>query len=287
MIAAVASLVVAMLSFQVGAAVAKQLIPMVGAPGTTALRLGISAMLLIVMQRPWRTVPSRSTFPIILAYGVSLGTMNFLFYQALRTIPLGIAVGLEFSGPLAVALLGSRRMLDFFWLALAMVGIALLLPLTPGSASLDPTGVAAALGAGACWALYIVCGKKAGHAHGAAASTWGMLIAACLVVPIGVASAGRSLWSMAVLPMGAAVAVMSSALPYTLEMTALRRLSTKSYGTLTSLEPAMGALTGLLLLHEQLTLVHWLGIGAVMAASAGTLGNESGVADVGERPTSA
>lgn len=284
MIAAVVSLVVAMLSFQVGAAVAKQLIPMVGAPGTTALRLGISALLLVAMQRPWRTVPSRATFPIILAYGVSLGTMNFMFYQALRTIPLGIAVGLEFTGPLAVALLGSRRTLDFFWLAMAMIGVSLLLPLTPGSAPLDPRGVASALAAGACWAVYIVCGKKAGHAHGAAASTWGMLIAACLVVPVGVADAGRALWSMAVLPMGAAVAVMSSALPYTLEMTALRHLSMKSYGTLTSLEPALGALTGLWLLHEQLTLVHWLGIGAVMIASAGTLGNESGVADVGDEP---
>lgn len=200
MIAAVASLVIAMLSFQVGAAVAKQLIPVVGAPGTTALRLGISALLLIVMQRPWRTVPSRATFPIILAYGVSLGTMNFLFYQALRTIPLGIAVGLEFSGPLAVALLGSRRMLDFFWLAMAMLGISLLLPLTPGSAALDPRGVAAALGAGACWAIYIVCGKRAGHAHGAAASTWGMLIAACLVVPVGVAAC----WRLALVDGGAA-----------------------------------------------------------------------------------
>lgn len=287
MIAAVASLVVAMLSFQFGAAVAKQLIPMVGAPGTTALRLGISALLLIVMQRPWRTVPSRANVPIILAYGLSLGTMNFVFYQALRTIPLGIAVGLEFTGPLAVALVGSHRPLHFVWLAMAVLGIALLLPLTPGSAPLDPRGVAAALAAGACWAVYIVCGKKAGHAHGAAASTWGMLVAACLVVPVGVASAGSALWSMAVLPMGAAVAVLSSALPYTLEMTALRRLSTRTYGTLTSMEPALGALTGLLLLHEQLTFVHWLGIGAVMVASAGTLGNESGVADVGERATSA
>lgn len=287
MIAAVASLVVAMLSFQFGAAVAKQLIPMVGAPGTTALRLGISALLLIVMQRPWRTVPSRANAPIILAYGLSLGTMNFVFYQALRTIPLGIAVGLEFTGPLAVALVGSHRPLHFVWLAMAVLGIALLLPLTPGSAPLDPRGVAAALAAGACWAVYIVCGKKAGHAHGAAASTWGMLVAACLVVPVGVASAGSALWSMAVLPMGAAVAVLSSALPYTLEMTALRRLSTRTYGTLTSMEPALGALTGLLLLHEQLTFVHWLGIGAVMVASAGTLGNESGVADVGERATSA
>ncbi len=172
MIAAVVSLVVAMLSFQVGASVAKQLIPMVGAAGTTALRLGISAALLIVMQRPWRTVPARSAFPVVLAYGLALGTMNFVFYQAITTIPLGIAVGLEFTGPLAVALLGSRRRLDFVWLAMAVLGLSLLLPLAPGSAPLDPRGVAFALAAGLCWALYIVFGKKAGHAHGAAASTW-------------------------------------------------------------------------------------------------------------------
>lgn len=291
MVAAVVSLVIAMLSFQVGASVAKQLIPTIGAPGTTALRLGISALLLLAMQRPWRTVPSRAALPVILAYGVSLGTMNFVFYQSIRTIPLGIAVGLEFTGPLAVALLGSRRKLDFVWLATAVVGLLLLLPLTAPGSTLDPRGVAFALAAGACWAVYIVFGQKAGHAHGAAASTWGMLIAAALIVPIGVADAGASLFSMAVLPMGAAVAVLSSAVPYTLEMTALRRLSTRTYGTLMSVEPALAALTGLVLLREQLTLTQWLGIGAVMVASVGTLGNESGVADVtneGEdRPTSA
>jgi len=287
MIAAVVSLVVAMLSFQVGASVAKQLIPLVGAAGTTALRLGISAVLLIVMQRPWRTVPSRTAFPVVLAYGLALGMMNFVFYQAITTIPLGIAVGLEFTGPLAVALLGSRRRLDFVWLAMAVLGLSLLLPFASGSRALDPRGVAFALAAGICWAIYIVFGKKAGHAHGAAASTWGMLIASCLIVPIGVADAGWALVSWSVLPLGAAMAVLSSALPYTLEMTALRRLSTKTYGTLMSVEPALAALTGLVLLHEQLTPTQWLGIAAVMIASIGTLGNEAGVADVTDNPPAA
>lgn len=268
-----------MASFQAGASLAKQLIPTIGAPGTTALRLGISALLLCLTQRPWRTVPSRSMLPVLLAYGLSLGTMNFVFYMALRTIPLGIAVGLEFTGPLAVALLGSRRHLDFLWLALAVVGLVFLLPIAPRGGSLDPAGVLFALAAGACWAMYIVFGQKAGRAHGAAASTWGMLIAAAAIVPIGVATTGRALLSPAVLPIGIAVAVLSSALPYTLEMIALRRLSTKTYGTLMSLEPALAALAGLLLLHERLTLVQWLAIGAVMIASVGTLGHEPAVTD--------
>jgi inner membrane transporter RhtA len=272
------SLVIAMISFQAGASIAKQLIPVVGAPGTTALRLGISALTLCIAQRPWRTIPSREAFPVVLAYGLSLGTMNFVFYNAIRTIPLGIAVGLEFTGPLAVALLGSRRRLDFLWLALAITGLLFLLPIAGASSSLDPAGVAYALAAGVCWALYIVFGQKAGRAHRAAA-TWGMLIGACAIVPIGLADAGRVLFSPKVLPMGFAVAMLSSALPYTLEMVALRRLSMRTYGTLMSLEPALAALAGLALLHERLSSVQWLAIGAVMIASIGTLGQESATAD--------
>jgi inner membrane transporter RhtA len=267
-------LIVAMTSFQAGASIAKQLIPVVGAPGTTALRLGISALILCVVGRPWRSVPSRAAWPVVLAYGLSLGTMNFVFYNAIRTIPLGIAVGLEFTGPLAVALFGSRRRLDFLWLALAVVGLLFLLPISPTSSSLDPVGVMFALAAGACWAMYIVFGQKAGRAHGADASTWGMIIGACLIVPVGVADAGRALFSPAILPMGLGVAILSSAFPYTLEMVALRRLSAKTYGTLMSLEPALAALAGLVLLHERLTRAQWLAIGAVMIASVGTLREE-------------
>jgi inner membrane transporter RhtA len=278
-VSALVSLLVAMASFQVGASIAKQLIPVVGAPGTTALRLGLSALILVLLQRPWRTVPSRAAVPVLLAYGLSLGIMNFVFYMALRTIPLGIAVGLEFTGPLAVALVGSRHRLDLVWIAFAAIGLLFLLPITRSSGGLDPVGVLFALAAGVCWASYIVFGKRAGHAHGAAASTWGALIAACAVVPIGAVSAGRALLSPRVLPLGFAVAILSSALPYTLEMVALRRLSTKTYGTLMSAEPALAALAGLGLLGERLSPVQWFAIGAVMVASIGTLRHEPPLTD--------
>jgi inner membrane transporter RhtA len=281
---AVIALLVAMVSFQAGASIAKQLIPLVGAPGTTALRLGISALTMCLIQRPWRSVPSRAALPVVLVYGLSLGTMNFVFYMALRTIPLGVAVGLEFAGPLVVALANSRHRLDVVWVALAAIGLLLLLPIAPASAHLDPVGVLFALAAGACWAMYIVFGQKAGRTHGASASTWGMIIAAALVVPVGVLSAGRALVSPDILPKGIAIAMLSSALPYTLEMIALRRLATKTYGTLMSLEPAIAALAGLMLLGERLATLQWVAIVAVMIASVGMLGNEQGVADVPGEP---
>jgi inner membrane transporter RhtA len=272
--AAVVSVLVAMLSFQAGASIAKSLIPQIGAPGTTALRLAISALILCVVQRPWRSVPSRAAMPVVLAYGVALGTMNFVFYEALKTIPLGIAVGLEFTGPLAVALAASRRRLDLVWVALAVVGLLCLVPFDWSGVHLDPAGVGFALAAGAGWALYIIYGQKAGRAHGSTAATWGLLIAAIVIAPIGILDAGVGPLSGAVLPKGLAVAVLSSALPYSLERVALRRLSARVYGTLMSLEPAVAALAGLMLLQEQLSVTQWLGIAAVMIASAGALGHD-------------
>jgi inner membrane transporter RhtA len=274
--AAVVSLVVAMVSFQAGASVAKQLIPAIGAPGTTALRLGLSALIVCILQRPWRTLPSRSSIGVILIYGLALGTMNFVFYMSLRTIPLGIAVALEFTGPLAVALAGSRRRTDFLWIALAVVGLLFLLPLARTERSLDPVGVVFALAAGVCWALYIIFGQRAGRAHGPSASTWGMLIAAIITVPVGLALGGGAVLSPSVLPMGLAVAVLSSAFPYTLEMIALLQLATKTFGTLMSLEPAVAALAGLVFLNERLTAKQWLAIAAVMVASMGTVREDRG-----------
>ena len=273
---AVVSLVVAMASFQAGASIAKQLIPAIGAPATTALRLGLSALIVGILQRPWRSPPSRSSLGVILMYGLALGTMNFVFYMALRTIPLGIAVALEFTGPLAVALVASRRRTDFLWIALAVLGLLFLLPLSRTEGSVDPVGVAFALAAGFCWALYIIFGQKAGRTHGPAASAWGMLIAASFTVPIGLALTGRGVLSPAVLPMGFAVAVLSSAFPYTLEMIALRQLATKTFGTLMSLEPAIAALAGLVFLSEQLTATQWFAIGAVTIASMGTVRDNHG-----------
>jgi inner membrane transporter RhtA len=271
---AVTSATVAMVSFQVGATFAKQLIPALGSPGTTALRLGLSALLLLVLQRPWRSVPARSAWPMLLAYGVSLGVMNSVFYLALRTIPLGVAVAIEFVGPLAVAVYASRRRVDYLWVALAIVGLSLLLPITPSSTALDPMGVLYALAAGVGWALYIVFGQKAGQVQGASASTWGLFIAAIVTVPVGFADAGTRLLDPAVLPFGLGVAIFSSALPYTLEMIALRRLSAKTFGTLMSFEPAIAAIAGVVILHERLTLTQWLAIAAIISASVGAVAGE-------------
>jgi inner membrane transporter RhtA len=271
---AVTAATVAMVSFQLGATFAKQLIPTLGSPGTTALRLGLSALLLVALQRPWRSMPARSAWPMLLAYGVSLGAMNSVFYLALRTIPLGVAVAIEFVGPLAVAVLASRRRIDYLWVALAAIGLSLLLPIAPGGTALDPAGVLYALLAGVGWALYIVFGQKAGQVQGASASTWGLVIAALLTVPVGIASAGTQLFDPAVLPFGLGVAIFSSALPYTLEMIALRRLSAKTFGTLMSFEPAIAALAGVAILSERLTPTQWLAIGAIICASVGAVAGE-------------
>lgn len=272
--AAVLSASVAMVSFQIGAAFAKQLIPVLGAPGTTALRLGISALLLLIVQRPWRSTPTGAAWRWILPYGLSLGAMNAIFYVALARIPLGIAVAIEFVGPLGVAVYASRRRIDYLWVLLAVVGLALLLPIRSGAASLDPLGVACALAAGVGWALYILFGQKAGRAHGPTAATWGLLVAAALVVPLGVIDAGASLVDPARLPFGIAVAIFSGALPYSLEMIALRGLSTKAFGTLMSFEPAIAAVAGVVLLHEVLTPTHWVAIVCIVAASVGAVMGE-------------
>lgn len=263
-----------MVSFQIGAAFAKQLIPVLGAPGTTALRLGISALLLLVVQRPWRSTPTGASWRWILPYGLSLGAMNAIFYVALARIPLGIAVAIEFVGPLGVAVYASRRRIDYLWVLLAVVGLALLLPIRSGAESLDPLGVACALAAGVGWALYILFGQKAGRAHGPTAATWGLLVAAALVVPLGVIDAGPRLVDPVRLPFGIAVAIFSGALPYSLEMIALRGLSTKAFGTLMSFEPAIAAVAGVVLLHEVLTPLHWVAIACIVAASAGAVMGE-------------
>jgi inner membrane transporter RhtA len=199
-----------------------------------------------------------------------MGAMNLVFYMSLRTIPLGIAVALEFTGPLALALFGSRRLLDFVWIALVVAGLALLLPLRGQVHALDPVGVMYALAAGVGWALYIVLGKKAGAAHGADAVTLGTSVGALLAIPFGIAHAGSALLSPALLPYALGVAVLSSALPYSLEMVALTRLPARTFSTLLSLEPAIAALAGVALLGERLSLLQWLAIVTIIVAAAGT-----------------
>ncbi len=266
----IAVLIAAMVCFQLGAALAKGLFPLVGASGTAALRLALSAIMLLAVWRPWRLRLSGREMRVILAYGLSLGWMNFFFYLSLRFIPLGVAVALEFAGPLALAMAASRRGIDFAWIVMAALGLLALLPLGLGAGQLDLLGVGCGLAAGACWALYIYFGRKAGAAHGGQTTALGMLIGAIVIVPIGAAEAGARLISPAILPAALAVALLSSALPYSLEMLAMPRLPTRTVGVLMSLDPALGALSGLCFLGESLTWIQWAAIASIMAASAGS-----------------
>lgn len=266
----ITALLIAMISIQGGAALAKSIFPQVGATGITAIRLGIGTLILCVIFKPWRMRISRHNLPPLIIYGIALGAMNTLFYLAIRTVPLGIAVGLEFIGPLTLALAGSRRPLDFVWVLLALVGLWYLLPFGEGLSEIDPLGAALAIAAGACWAIYIVSGQRAGSGHGPATVAMGSVIASVIFVPIGLAFAESGLWCLSVLPVAIAIAILCSALPYSLEMVALTRLPARLFGTLMSIEPAMAAISGMLFLGELLTPVQWLALLAIVVASAGS-----------------
>lgn len=249
------------------------LFPLVGAQGTTAVRVGLSALVLLGVWRPWRWHLRAGDARAIALYGAALGGMNLLFYLSLRTLPFGLAVAIEFAGPLAVAVYASRRAVDFVWVLLAVTGLGLLLPLGADSlnaSALDPVGVAYALGAALLWATYIVFGKRVGHLHGGHAVSLGLLVAAVVVVPLGVVHAGAALLSPAVLGVGLAVAVMSSAIPMSLEMMALKRLPKEAFGIMLSLEPAVAALLAMALLDEHLSVHQWLAMGLIVSASMGT-----------------
>ncbi|WP_409020165.1 EamA family transporter [Brevundimonas vesicularis] len=259
------------LSLAIGNAFAKSLFPLVGASGTTALRVGLAALVLMLVWRPWRFALSRADAGRIALYGLVLGLMNLCFYLSLQTIPLGLAIAIEFSGPLTLALFHSRRPIHFLLVALAVAGLGLLLPIWKGIEGLDPVGVAYAAAAGLFWALYIICGKRLSHRHSGQSVALGMTVAAVVILPFGLASAGSSLLSPTVLGLGLVVALVSSALPYSLEMFALRTIPKRTFGIFLSGEPAVGALAGLALLGEQLSLIQWLAITAIILASVGAV----------------
>lgn len=263
-------LLFAMMSLQGGASLAKSLFDVAGAPGITALRLGLGTLLLCLFFKPWRLRFTPAQRKPLLIYGLALGCMNFLFYLALRTIPLGVGVALEFLGPLALALAGARRLLDFLWIALAVAGLWFLLPIGDGISHIDPLGALLAVGAGVCWAIYILSGQQAGAEHGPATVAMGSLIASVIFVPLGLLFASPGIWHWEILPLALLIALLSSAIPYSLEMIAMTRLPARIFGTLMSLEPAVAALSGMLFLGEKLTLPQWSGLLAIIAASAGT-----------------
>lgn len=266
----VAVILIAMLSIQSGASLAKSLFPLVGAPGVTALRIALGTLILVVIFKPWRLRFKKEQRLPLLLYGLALGAMNYMFYLSIQTIPLGIAVALEFTGPLAVALFSSRRPVDFIWVVLAVLGLWFLLPLGQSVAQIDLTGAALALGAGACWAVYILTGQRAGEEHGPATVALGSLIASIIFVPLGMAQATESIWQWSILPVGLAVAILSTALPYSLEMIALTRLPTRIFGTLMSMEPALAAISGMVFLGETLTFTQTLALCSIIAASMGS-----------------
>lgn len=263
-------LIASIMSVQVGSAIAKSLFPLIGAPGTAASRLVIAAIILIAIWRPWRARLTKRDAGSIAVYGAALGGMNLLFYLSLQRLPLGIVVAIEFTGPLAVAMFSSRRPIDFLWIALAVTGLLLLLPIRTGVDTLDPLGVVLALGAGLCWALYILFGQKTGNVHGGYSTSLGMMTGALFIAPVGVASAGTSLLQPAILPGIIGVAILSSALPYSLEMVSLKRLPARTFGVLLSLAPALGALSGLVFLGERLHLTQWTAIASIVLASLGS-----------------
>lgn len=262
-------LLIAMASIQSGASLAKSMFPVVGAEGTTTLRLIFASVIMVLLLRPWKARLTAKSLRTVIVYGVALGGMNLLFYMSLQTVPLGIAVALEFTGPLAVAIYASRRAIDFMWIGLAVVGLLLLIPTDAASASIDLVGAGYALAAGVCWALYILFGQKAGADNGVQTAALGVMIAALFVAPIGIAHAGAALLTPSLIPIALGVAILSTALPYTLEMVALTRMPARTFGTLMSIEPAVGALSGLLFLHEYLSLAQWMAITCIILASVG------------------
>jgi inner membrane transporter RhtA len=264
----VPAVIVATFSFISGAAIAKGLFPVLGAVGTAGIRIGLSSLMLLAIFRPPLRSLSAEQWRAAVPYGITLGAMNIIFYLAIDKVPLGLAVALEFLGPLGVAIAGSKRALDLLWVVLAAAGLALIAPWSGKGISVS--GVLLALAAGGFWAAYIVLGARLSKliAGGAAVAT-GMLVAAAVAVPIALATGDLARLTPRTFGAGAAVALLSSALPFPLEMTALRALPARTFGILMSLEPAVASLCGLVFLHERLSLTQSVAVALVIAASAG------------------
>jgi len=262
------ALLCSQLSLNVGAAIAKHLFPKVGVEGVTAYRVGISALVMLLMFRPWRTPLTWRQTANVAIYGSVIGLMNLLIYRSFSRIPMGVAVAIEVAGPLTVAVLSSHRPRDFVAVCLAAAGLYFLLPIHGHVDQLDPVGVAYAAGAAVCWALYIVFGKRVSAMSGGQSVAWGMLAASVFILPIGVWYGGETLLTPSYLMIGAAIAVMSSAVPYTLEMLSMRTLSSRTFSMFSSAAPALSALAGMVVLGEHLTLTQWLAIAAIVLASA-------------------
>jgi inner membrane transporter RhtA len=269
----------AVASVQFGAALAKTLFDDLGPGGTVFLRVAFAALMLVALWRPRLRGHARDDLVLAAVFGVSLAGMNFAFYEALDRIPLGVAVTFEFVGPLGVAVAGSRRPLDVLWVVLAAAGILLLCDFGDFG-GLDAGGVGLALLAGGFWAAYIFLAARTGRAFpGGTGLALALVVSSILLVPVGVADGGDGLLQPDLLAMGAGVALLSSAIPYSLELESLRRLPAAVFGVLMSLEPAMAALAGFLVLGQDLRARELAAIVLVVAASAGAARGSSAQVD--------
>lgn len=261
-------ILVGIVSVQTGAGLAKNLFEALPPAAVVWLRLLTSAVVLTVLARPVLRARTRTDWMVVVGYGVALAAMNFLIYQAFARIPLGIAVTIEYLGPLAIAILGSRRRVDLLWAGLAGLGVA---ALGVEFGSLDPLGVLFAVLAAVAWAGYILLSAATGQRFsGASGLAIGSVVGVVVLAPAGIAEGGAALLDWRLLLFGLAVGVLSSVIPYTLEMNALRRIPPRVFGVLMSLQPAAAALVGLVLLGELLTVWQWLAVACVIIASAGS-----------------
>lgn len=277
---AVLLLILSMASLTIGASLAKSLFELAGPSATTVVRIGIGALVLCLARRPWRHRLSLGEWKVVAAYGVTLGLMNLMFYSAIARLPIGLAIAIEFLGPLGVALWFSKRWLDLAWAGLAAAGVFFVLPLGADSTelathiraqSISWSGVAFALGAAITWAIYILIGKHAsGRIHAGATTAYGMLIGFLVTVPFGIFHVAPLFSTPTLILTSIGVGLLSSAIPYSLEMVALKYVPEYYFSLLLSLEPAIGAVSAFFLLHEHLTPQQLIAVACIIAASVGS-----------------
>ncbi|GAA5103554.1 threonine/homoserine exporter RhtA [Orbus sasakiae] len=267
----IAIILISMASVQGSSSLAKYLFPILGPSGMTAWRLLFSSIMLVLIFKPWRKPISKQAWKYIVLYGFALGFMNLSYYSSIERIPIGIAVAIELTGPITVAMFAARKITDFVWLAIAIIGLVMLLPIHSAGADLDLVGVLLAICAGACWAMYIVFGRKAGQLQGASSVALGSVIISFVIFPIGVWQSGPMMFSIDVLPLAFIVALLASAIPYALDMVALPRVPALTFSTLMSLSPVLGALSGLIFLNETLSGYQLVSIVLIIISSIGTV----------------
>jgi len=262
------AILLSIVSVQIGAAMAKGLFPVLGAAGTATVRIGISALILLAFNRPNLKGLTAVQWKAIIPYGVCLGMMNGIYYLSLSRIPLGLAVALEFIGPLMLSVFSSKRMIEYLWAVLALGGIALITPWNGQGA--DLFGVLMALLAGVFWAGYIILGKRTSHViDGGQAVTIGMVFAIAVILPFGIAEGGLANFTLQMIPSAIALGLLCSAIPFSLEIGALKHMPAKTFSILMSLEPAVAAICGVFLLKEFLSVVEWLAVLLIVIASLG------------------